>query len=384
MKILHLANVIGEHKGGGVHEVVSNFYRFQKELQHEPHIWYPGSDLDAESIRLDGNIRGMPTYGNSNYGLIKDLFRHLPTNMDSFDIIHQHGVWMPMSLYSLKIKRNTKLKSVIQPHGYLEPFALSNSKYKKQLAYNLFEKSNLLSASVLVACAKDEALKLKKIFPQKEIAIVPNGVSPDFFNSESKNDYLHKSKQRFLFLSQINPNKGLERLFRIMSSIGSSKFKNWELIIAGYENGNHTEFLKELITNLKLSDLVRFVGPKFGQEKVDLFDSSDVFILPSYNENYGIVIAEALARGVPVLTTKGTPWAELSTNNCGFWIDNTEEGIKTGLMTMLETSEKELKEMGNRGKELVRQKYLWNITTVKTIELYQWVVNGGRKPDFFI
>ena len=68
MKILHLSNVIGECKGGGVHEVVSNLYRYQKIEQHEPHIWYPGSDKDADSIRLDSNIKGLPTIGSSKFG----------------------------------------------------------------------------------------------------------------------------------------------------------------------------------------------------------------------------------------------------------------------------------------------------------------------------
>ena len=132
MKILHLSNVIGEHKGGGVHEVVSNFYKYQKLEQHEPHIWYPGPDKDADSIKLDNNVKGLSTIGDLKYGLVKDLFQAVPESMNDFDIIHQHGVWMPMSLYARKIKIHAKLKSIIQPHGYLESFQLEISKYKKK------------------------------------------------------------------------------------------------------------------------------------------------------------------------------------------------------------------------------------------------------------
>ena len=105
MKILHLSNVIGEHKGGGVHEVVSNLYKYQKLEQHEPHIWYPGPDKDADSIKLDNNIKGLSTIGSSKFGLIKGLFKPVPKNIDSFDIIHQHGIWMPISLFAKKIKK---------------------------------------------------------------------------------------------------------------------------------------------------------------------------------------------------------------------------------------------------------------------------------------
>jgi len=132
MKILHLANVVGEHKGGGVHEVVSNLYKYQKLLQQEPHIWFPGNEADADTIRLDENIKGLATYGDSRFGVIKRLFKSVPRDINSFDIIHQHGIWMPISMYNNKLRRNSKLKSVVQPHGYLEPFSLNISKYKKK------------------------------------------------------------------------------------------------------------------------------------------------------------------------------------------------------------------------------------------------------------
>jgi len=103
MKILHLSNVIGSQKGGGIHEVVANFYKNQKLLGHEPHIWYPGFENDADSIRLDGNIKSLPTYGDTKYGLIKGIFKKIPEEIDSFDIIHQHGIWMPISIYNKKI-----------------------------------------------------------------------------------------------------------------------------------------------------------------------------------------------------------------------------------------------------------------------------------------
>ena len=384
MKILHLANVIGEHKGGGVHEVVSNFYRNQKLLNHEPHIWYPGSDDDANSIRLDSNLKALPTFGDLKYGLVKGLFKKTPKEIESFDIIHQHGIWMPISMYNRKIRKNSKLKSIVQPHGYLEPFRLNISKFKKKLAFNLFEKANLEEATVLVACAEDEAVKLKKMFPNKDIAIIHNGISIEFFNEPSLKYNVNKKKKRMLFLSQIIPIKGLERLFEVFSQIDVHKFDGWEFLIAGYEDENYTKTLKKLVDELNLSDLVSFVGPKLGKDKVEILDNTDVFILPTYNENYGIVVAEALARGIPVITTKGTPWEELNTKECGFWVDNTNEGIKSGLLDMLDKTEKDLHEMGERGRKLIERKYLWNKTTKRTIELYDWVLNGGQKPDFII
>jgi glycosyltransferase involved in cell wall biosynthesis len=384
MKILHLSNIIGERKGGGVHEVVSNFYKYQKKEGHEPHIWYPGLDKDADSIRLDGNIKGLSTIGNSKFGLVSEIFKPIPKNINNFDIIHQHGIWMPISLLSKKIKKKSKVKFVIQPHGYLEPFRMEISKYKKKAIFNIYEKSNLLNSACIIACSKDEGFKLKKMFPDNEIAVIPNGVSLDFYNEPFSIHNNPKDKKRMLFLSQIIPIKGLERLFEIIAKMGVENFSEWELLIVGYEDKNYVKFLKNMVLELKLEKIVSFVGPKFGKDKVEIFDSADVFIFPSFNENYGIVIAEALSRGLPVIATKGTPWEELNSSKCGFWVDNTKEGIEAGLVKLLQMPQSELKKMGLRGRDLIKNKYLWNKSTLKTIQLYDWVLSGGVKPNFFI
>ena len=383
MKVLHLANVIGDHKGGGVNEVVSNLYKNQKRLQHEPHIWYPGENDDANLFREDENIVALPTFGDSKYGLVKKIFHPAPKEMH-YDIIHQHGIWMPISILSKKLRKKNNFKSVVQPHGYLLKHNFNISKYKKIFAFNLFEKSNLRSTDVLVSCASYEAQSLKKLFPQKEIAIIPNGVSLDFINAKKRLGNYQNSKKKMLFLSQINPIKGIERVLRAINSIGIEKFSHWEFIIAGYENKSYKKLLLKMIDQLGLGDLVSFIGPKFGQDKIDEFDSADIMILPSFNENFGIVVAEALARGLPVITTKGTPWEELNEKKCGFWVNNNDEGIKSGLIKLLETPEKELNKMGERGRQLIQEKDLWENISIKSIKLYDWVINGGTKPDFFL
>jgi glycosyltransferase involved in cell wall biosynthesis len=384
LKILHLSNVIGVNKGGGIHEVVSNFYKYQKQLNHEPSIWYPGDASDADSIRLDDNIRELATYDAGQFGILKGLFEAVPNEVNNFDIIHQHGIWTPLSLYAQKIRRKSKLKMVVQPHGFLEPYRLNISKYKKKLAYQLFEKSNLANSSALIACSEDEAVKLKGMFPKNDVAVVFNGIAPDFFSEESTRYVAAKDKKRMLFLSQIIPLKGLERLFRVISDIGVELFSEWEFLIAGYGDELYIDSLKALVVQLNLSSMIRFVGTKIGTQKLNIYDNSDVFILPTFSENYGIVVAEALARGVPVVTTTGTPWVELNELGCGLWVDNSSAGLKQAMLKILEISPSELREMGQKGRSLVENKYLWDKTTVRTIELYHWILHGGCKPDFIL
>jgi len=383
LKILHLSNA-NPKNGGGIHEVVSNFYKYQKQLQHHPSILYPGHHLETDSMKLDKNIRGLPEYSIGRLKILKELFKAVSNDISSFDIIHQHGVWTPMSFYAQKIRSKSKLKLVIQPHGLLEPFRLNISKYKKKLAYQLYEKSNLSNASAIIACSEDEAYNLKKMFPKNDVAIIHNGVSSDFYNTDSKKYNYQRNKKRILFLSQIIPIKGLERIFRVINDIGIESFSEWEFLIAGYGDDIYINSLKTLAAKFKLDSLVTFVGTKLGKEKIEIFDNSDVFILPTYNENFGIVVPEALARGIPVITTRGTPWSELNEYNCGWWVNNTDEGLKNSLIEILSCSSIKLKTMGQNGKKLVKEKYLWDKTTPLTIELYTWLITGGSKPDIIV
>jgi glycosyltransferase involved in cell wall biosynthesis len=384
MKILHLANTYGEEKGGGVHEVVSNVSKYQKIMNHDPQVWFPGNDSDITPYKEDKNIKNLPTLGKPEYGIVKGLYQKISDEVYSFDIIHQHGIWMPISVFNKKIRKISGLNAVIQPHGYLEPYRLNLSKYKKKVVFQLFEKSNLESASAIIACGENEAIKLKKMFPNKDVAIIHNGIPDDFIAHPNMRNRNTNGKKRLLFLSQIIPVKGLERLFHVVSDMDKNKIKNIEILIAGYGEEKYINILKNLVVELHLHSIVKFVGRKHGQEKYDIIDNSDIFILPTFSENYGIVVAEALSRGLPVITTKGTPWEELDIRNCGFCVENSENGIRDGLERILDLSQKELQVMGQNGKQLIKEKYLWSKTTVPTIELYEWVINGGQKPGFII
>jgi glycosyltransferase involved in cell wall biosynthesis len=384
MKILHLSNVIGKLKGGGVHEVVCNIYKSQKELNHVPHIWYPGKYSDSDSIRLDNNVKALETYGNIKFGLVKNIFQKVDQAFNEYDVIHQHGIWMPISIYSNKIGSRTKVIRLVQPHGYLEPFCLRLSKMKKLFAYCAYERNNILNADNIVACSVNEGLNLKKIFPMKTISIIPNGISSEFYNEPSNKTKNNKGPKKIVYLSQIIPVKGLERFFKVIKDIDSEKLRGWEILISGYGSAPYVKSLKLLVEHLNLEYLIKFIGPKVDKEKIELIDNAKIFILPTYNENYGIVVAEAMARGIPVITTQGAPWKEINTNSCGLWVENNCKGLKSGILELIEATDQQLLDMGNRGRRLISKKYMWSNAAKKTITLYKWLINGIEKPDFVL
>lgn len=382
MKILHLANVGGETRGGGVHEVAYNFYLYQRGLGINAQLWFPGTQEEREFYADQNNIKVKPTYFNPNYGLMKELWNR--EEVMDFDLIHQHGIYLPTSLISNRFRASKRGPVIIQPHGYLEPYRVQISKLKKGIARFLYEDKNLNNAELILACSEPEFHNLKNVFPHKNIATISNGVQNEFVQQPTSNEWVDPfpDKRKMLFLSRIHPLKGIPRFLKVLSQLDEKLRDQWAFIIAGFEEIGHEAELKMIIKKLNLEHMVRFVGPKFGQEKIDIMSKCDLFVLPTFNENYGIVVAEALARGTVVLTTMGTPWEELKSRNCGFWAENSEEGIKNELEVALRMSDDELREMGERGKQLVLEKYTWEKTTLLTKELYTWLLGGGEKPDF--
>ena len=120
--------------------------------------------------------------------------------------------------------------------------------------------------------------------------------------------------------------------------------------------------------------MISFCGGVYGEKKWELFRQADLFILPTYSENFGIVVAEALASGTPVITTKGTPWQELETEHCGWWTEIGSKPTIKALKSFLACTEKELEQMGTNGRQLIERKYSAKKMAEDMITLYQEVI----------
>lgn len=389
MNVLHFSNVIGRNRGGGVHEVAFNYWNYQNSFGFSSELWFPGKQEEIESLKPEiinhAAIRALETYFHPDLGIIKHS-ENIFKAFDKFDVIHQHGIWLLISGLTHRAKKELNRKIVIQPHGYLEPYSLRRSKLKKLIQYRLFEKKNLENCDCLLACSDQELNNLRYFFPGKDIALIPNGLQKSFFEATSSTDYFMKKKygkrKNLLFLSRVHPTKGLERLLEIFSSIQETTGNDWNLIIAGIGDESYINTLKAKVRHLKLEEKVFFEGPVFGSDKGDMLASADLFVLPTFSENFGVVIAEALAKGVPALTTHSAPWESLEEYKCGFWVPDSTEGIKNGLIKAMRLSEQELKEMGEKGKKLVSEKFIWDDIVLQTIELYKWLLHGGEAPSF--
>jgi glycosyltransferase involved in cell wall biosynthesis len=188
-----------------------------------------------------------------------------------------------------------------------------------------------------------------------------------------------------LFLSRLHPQKGMKLLLRALHH-ANVDLDQWQLILVGPEDySGYLEELRQLVSDAGLSDAVAFVGPVYGQDKDDAYAAADLFLLPTRSDSFSIAVAEALVRGVPVLTTEGAhPWWRVREHDCGWWVPRRLSSLVSALHQATSKSDHELRAMGSRGQALVKQEFLWSHAAGKTIQLYNWLLGRAQRPGFVV
>lgn len=242
----------------------------------------------------------------------------------------------------------------------LEPWIMANNPWKKKLRF-FYTKKAIHRAAHIHATAQMEADNIKELGFSNPISIIPNGINL----SEVKEVKTIYGTKKMVFLSRIHPKKGIELLLEAWRNTDT---KGWTLEIAG--NGEAV-YIETLTQSAKDLENVHFIGPQYGEAKWDFLRSADVMVLPTYSENFGIVVAEALAVGVPVITTKGTPWEDLERHKCGWWIELSVSNLKRCLEEVIKTSQDHIKTMGANGQSLIKDKYDIKAVAKNMSELYK-------------
>jgi glycosyltransferase involved in cell wall biosynthesis len=293
------------------------------------------------------------------------------------NILHDHGVWKSTNYWTARTSEYWRVPLVVQPRGMLEPWAINHKAWKKNLALFFYQRRNLSIARVLVATAPAEYENLRALGFRQPIAIIPNGVKliSDVYSCQSSSN-LKKVPRTALFLSRIHPKKGI---LNLLHSWGRLKIEGWRLLIAGPDEGGHLAEVLHLIKVLGIQDKVQYIGEVDDESKVDLFRKSDLFILPTFSENFGIVVAEALSYGLPVITTRGAPWADLEKFGCGWWIDLGIDSLLCALHEAMSLRDEDRQAMGERGRQYVRR-YDWHTISRDTRDVYRWILGQGCKP----
>ena len=296
---------------------------------------------------------------------------------NAIDVIHNHSLWMMPNVYPSWVAKKYSIPIVISPRGTLSSVALkSGSKFKK-VFWDLIQKDTLSNATCFHATAESELEDIRRLGFKQPVAVIPNGI--DLPGYERK---LNISRRKLLFLGRIHPIKGLDILLAAWGRI-QNRFPDWDLDIVGPDNGGYLSDLNKLVIDLKLSR-VNFVGELNGPQKFEAYSSADLFILPSYSENFGVTIAEAYAAGTPAIVTKGTPWEILENRKVGWWVDVTVEAIFEAMKQAMMLPREELEQMGFLGRQLMISSFSWEDVSEKMGQTYQWMVRKDTPPNFLI
>lgn len=364
MKIIHVtAGLV--RSGAGVREMIIELARSQIDLGADVEV--VGLDhlkWEEEKSDWDGiTALALPVTGPRSFGYAPTMTETLVQKNP--DIVHLHGLWLHPGRSVLQWSRQTGRPYVLSPHGMLSPIALRFSRLKKMIASRLFQKTVFDKASALLVTSEQELIDARLHGLQQSIYIIPNGVK---IKQTMPQKGPHQSRT-ILSLGRVHSIKGLDQLIQAWVSL-EKEFADWRLLIVGPDEGGETARLLQLVAKLGLSR-VDFQGAVYGDEKTKLLAEADIFALPSRSENFAMTVSESLMLGVPVVASKGAPWAGLDTEDCGRWVDYGAPFMEEALRELMLLEPAQRKEMGERGRQWMTRDFTWPEIAKKSYRCYQ-------------
>lgn len=297
-----------------------------------------------------------------------------------FDIIHGQGIWLPIYHKMAKLCTRNNIPFIMTPRGALEPWCLREKACKKKLALLLYQKRDLQKAAAILTTAEMEAEHLRDLGITSPLAIIPNGIDTTNYPCRSVLMKEHVKKQ-IVFISRIHYKKGIEFLIDAWEQL-HTKYPDWTIKIAGNGEEDYITTLQKRITQKRLDHKIQILPPVFGDDKYKLYSESSLFVLPSFSENFGMVIAEAMSCGVPVITTTGTPWQELNSRKLGWCIDLSLENLTQTLSAAIDMGQEKLFDIGQQGSKYIQATYNYLSVAEKNKQLYEWIINKQGKPEW--
>lgn len=388
--ILHIIENIDNSYGGPAKSVPFLIKYLNKLDVNNTIISVKLKEKEQNDICEENNIKIISSKYNG-FKFLKfsqGLCKNIKQKINNHTILHTHSLWNYPPYCAFKISKKYNLPLVMSIRGNLYDWNLHKSKWKKDLALTLFQMKMFQEASCLHATEINELKSIRNLGIKTPVALISNGIEVEEFENlpvkeeAKKNLNLNNKKRYILFMSRIDSKKGLEYLVNSFIEL-EKRYPDWELLIAGpiYDEKYFNNIKKNIEKN-NISDKVNYFGMVSGEKRLDLFASSELFILPAHTENFGMVIGEAMACKLPVITTTGTPWEVLNQENAGWWVDLNNENIINALDEAMSKSLIELTEMGLKGFEIIKRDFTWEKVVSQMEEVYSWLLGYSKKPPF--
>mgnify|MGYP001799534328 CR=1 FL=1 len=299
-------------------------------------------------------------------------------NLSSYDVIDNHYLFSYAPTCAAAIARAQKIPYTVRTMGQLTPWALSQSALKKKLYATVIERRNLSKASVIHCTSDQETVNVREFGISAPTETIPLGVNApkkiEGARKKLRNNYdIPEEVPVFLFLSRIHCKKRPELLLKAAAEF--LRKQPCHIIFAGTGETHYVESLQRLSEELEISNHVTFAGFVTGCSKDLLLQGADAFVLPSFSENFGIAVAEALISGLPVVLTPGIHISkEIKEADAGLVVDG-EEGALCSALEKLTQHDRLRDNLIKNGLQLAQPRYSWASIAQNLSSVYESIAS---------
>lgn len=339
----------------------------------------------AIALEQPFQMEGVTVYGFRSpflhrYGFSWRLAHWLHHHVKRYDLLHIHAFFSFVTVPCVRAAQRHRIPYLLRPSGELDPWCLGRGLFKKKLYLFLAGRSFLRHASALHVTCEDEKAAIERLGLTTPKAVIPLGVTllpegalPPRGSFRSKVPQLSKRKL-IVFLSRLDPKKGLDKLLPALTQLARQR-DDFLVVLAGSGEKRYEASLQREISSNGLSRKVFFTGFLQGRDKLELLRDADCFVLPSYSENFGVAVVEAMGMGVPVVISDRVGiHREVAQYQAGLVTPCDSGAVARALATLLDDHPLR-QQMGENARRLVKERFTWDRATAGLIDLYQSVLS---------
>lgn len=382
MKILHVIPSVAPSFGGPSHALLS-MVKALRDHGVEAEIATSNNNDNTALLPVPCHQRLIyqqvpiwffPTLGrNSTFKFSASFTRWIGRHVDHYDLVHIHTLFTYIPTVAGMAARRHQVPYLVRTIGMLTPWALKQGQLKKRLYTEIFERRQLERAAAIHCTSPEEAEEVKQLGIQTPIITLPLGVNAPTLLPEASQRLRHRyglpsTGPIVLFLSRLNPKKRPDLLIKALGQLAPQH--QFHACLAGAGPPAYTAELQHLVAELGLTQRITFPGFVTGEDKELLLQGSDLFVLPSFTENFGVAVAEAMAAGLAVVITSGIQIAPaVAAAQAGLVVEGQVTALAAALAQLLKHPELRQK-MARNGQQLVRQQYSWDAISQDLMQVY--------------
>ncbi len=395
LKVLHVIPSIALVQGGPSQAVLESV-RFLRSNGVEAEIATledEASRKETASLTLGQRVQhhGVPVWFFANsapstsafheFGFSTSFTTWLWHQIHSYDLVHVHCIFSYPATSAMTIARLRQVPYICRPLGQLCEWVLQRSALKKKIYLSLIERANLNGCQGLHFTSIQEQQEAAKLCLTAPSFVLPHGLAtapeiPDAHYQLRQHLQLPAEEPILLYMSRLHPKKGLDLLIPAVKQLTRHRFT---LVIAGSGTPEYEVYVDDCLKQAGLQERTRRLGFVTGELKQLLLQGSDLFVLTSHSENFGVAVLEAIAAGLPCIVTPGVALASVVQEHQLGYVPNLEiSAISSAIEAYLQDSAAR-QAMGLRGRKLALEKYGWDSVVSQLISIYQDIVDDHQR-----